>query len=91
MTEKRQHPRHPVSEHTHIFWTDSQGRYWQEKAKVVDMSASGLGLALKNRVEARTHIWLRSGIGSVPVSAYVRHVRQRGLLYFTGVELPRPE
>jgi hypothetical protein len=91
MTEKRRHPRCPVSEDTHVFWTDPQGRYWQEKAKVVDMSASGLGLAMKKRVEVRTQVGLRSVIGRVTVSAYVRHIRQRGLLYITGLELPRPE
>ena len=90
MTEKRLHPRCPASEHTHIFWTDAQGRYWQERAAVTDISSTGLRVALRNRLAERTQVGLRSAIGSVTVSACVRHVRQEGLQFLTGLELPTP-
>lgn len=91
MTEKRRHFRQPASEQTHVFWTDAQGHYWQERATVVDSSALGLSVALRSRIEPRTQVGLRSAPGSMTVSASVRHVQQKGLSFRTGLELPTPE
>lgn len=90
MTEKRRHVRQPAEDQTHVFWTDDQGRYWQEKAAVNNISACGLGVALRNRIEARTQVGLRSAAGSITTSAKVRHVRQKGMKFLAGLELPTP-
>lgn len=91
MTEKRRHFRRPADGHTYLFWTDAEGRFWQEKATVTDMSSGGLNVTLRNKIPERTQVCVRSAPGSVPVTAWVRHVRQKGLLYFTGLELPTRE
>lgn len=91
MTEKRRHPRWSGSEHTYVCWTDAQGDYRQEKAAVGDVSSRGLSVALKVRIECRTQVSLRSSMGGVTTSACVRHVRQKGLRYIAGLELPMPE
>ena len=91
MTEKRRQPRQPASEQTHVFWIDAQGRFWQERATVVDASAIGLSVALRSRLEPRTQVGLRSAPGNMTVSANVRHVQQKGMNFRTGLELPTPE
>jgi hypothetical protein len=91
MTEKRRHARRPADDQIHVFWTDAQGRYWQEKVPVNDISLTGLRVALRNRIEARTQVGIRSAADSATTSARVRHVRQSGLRFLAGLELPTPE
>ena len=91
MTEKRRHPRCTASENTLVFWTDAQGRYWQERAAVGDISSHGICVALRNRIEPRTRVSLKSATNDVTMTACVRYVRQKGLRYFAGLELPTPE
>jgi len=88
MKEKRRRARCPANEQTHVFWTDSQGRFWQEHAPVTDISSEGLGLILRTRPAERTQVGLRSNAGSATITGTVRHVRQKGLRFLTGVELP---
>ena len=91
MTEKRRHSRFPVERHTQVFWTGAQGQFFQETAKIVEASASGVRLELRSRIADRTNVNLRVPPGSTILSGSVRHVRQRGLIYLTGIELPNPE
>ena len=91
MTEKRRQLRCTASENTLVCWTDAQGRYWQERAAVGDISPQGICVALRSRIEERTQVGLRSVPNAVTVTACVRYVRQKGLRYFAGLELPKPE
>ena len=91
MSEKRRDTRRPASDHTLVFWRDAEGRYWQERAAITDISATGMAIVLRNRIEPRTQIGLRTRPDGVTVSASLRHIRQKGLTYVAGLELPRPE
>ena len=91
MTEKRQRDRSLTNNQAHVFWTDAIGQYRYEKAIIADISPAGIGIVIGSRIEARTRVGIRSTAWATTVSGSVRHSRQKGLNYFTGVELPMPE
>jgi len=91
MSEKRGRDRCLTNNQAHVFWTDASGQYRQEKATITDISPAGIGIVIGSRIEARTQLGIRSSAWPTTVSASVRHSRQKGLNYFTGLELPMPE
>jgi hypothetical protein len=89
-TDSRRDVRYPVSGMLRILWNDSTGRERVSNAKVIDVSAAGLKLALDEAVPVRSYVTCNDellgirGTGSVRYCIFVRGRYELGLEFGGG-------
>lgn len=84
--DSRRHHRIPYIGSIQISWeTSGQARFTQ--GKCIDISESGLRMAVPVAVPVRTNISMRAEKMKLSGSATVRHVERYGAKYILGIEM----
>jgi hypothetical protein len=94
--ELRKHPRYPLSGTVRILWEDSEARQVVTRARLVDVSVSGVQLMVENPIPIRTLIYCNepalsiAGRGSVRYCQFSKGKYRIGIDFAGGTGWPEP-
>lgn len=85
--ERRQSKREPVIEPGMIYWQNAEGMMLQTKLVLLNLSAKGVMLEIREKLPLRQLVTLKVPALQIDLSATVRYCRQQGTRYRIGLEL----
>ncbi len=86
-TERRRKPRVPLSDSLRITWVDRNDNYYRAKASCLDASETGLRIEMKELPDPASYVNIHTEQSGLMASARIRHLIQRGLRCYVGLEL----
>jgi hypothetical protein len=72
-----------------LSWTEPGGENYV-MGRCLDISVGGLGVEVAKRIPVGTEVRVRADWVNLDGAATVRHIRERGGVFHTGLELKRP-
>lgn len=85
-SERRRHPRQTHPGKVKVYWRTPEGHSFSLVSEVLDVSRSGLRVALSNKPLPGAMVQLESPDLRIAGVAYVRHVNASGLKWRVGLE-----
>jgi len=82
----RRHPRQRLDVRVRIAWQNSLGELRSCEAACLDISSSGLSVAIPESIPHRAIVHVRGINAQIDTSASVRYCRRHGMKYLLGVE-----